>query len=277
MWIVKKGIDRAAIIKKMKYNAITQIGLGIIRLFIPFCFYLRHSIGNPKIITFILPWLSSNLDPKGRSATKDATPWITFEAKAWIEAFLVQNHGKQMTVFEFGSGGSTIFFTKRFFKVISVEHNHEWYSVVCKILQRENISNCKYLLREPQPFSGKNPSDPRSYGSHEYDNMSFEAYVKSIDEYPNKSFDLVFIDGRARPSCILHARNKVKHGGIIILDNSERDYYLLGKELLSDWGRIDFYGPGPYGRYFWQTSIWKRPPNLEQAPLLPTEYHDFVR
>jgi hypothetical protein len=248
-------------LKLLKYNAVIRIGYGIIRLCIPLFSYLTHLISKPKIINFIVPWITSNLDPNG-SAIKDAVPWITFEAKEWIDAFLVQNCGKEMTVFEYGSGGSTIFFTQRFSRVISVEHNPEWYGVVRKILQRENASNCKYLLKEPQPFSGYSVSDaadPQSYASHEYEGMSFEAYVKSIDTYPNKSFDLVFIDGRARPSCILHARNKLKSGGIIILDNAERDYYSLGKGLLRDWGRMDFYGPGPYGRYFWQTSIFRRP------------------
>jgi len=265
----------------LKDNSVIRIGYGIIRICIPFLFYLTHLISKPKIINFIVPWITSNLDPN-RSAINDAVPWITFEAKEWIDSFLIQNSnsGKEMTVFEYGSGGSTIFFTQRFFRVISVEHNQEWYSGVKKILQSENDSKCKYLLKEPQPFSGysvSNADDPQSYASHEYEDMSFEAYVKSIDAYPNKCFDLVFIDGRARPSCILHARNKVKYGGIIILDNSERDYYALGKELLSDWERMDFYGPGPYGRYFWQTSIWKKPPIMGRVPLVPTEYQDAVR
>jgi hypothetical protein len=226
--------------------------------------YLNHLFVKPKLITFIVPWITSNLDPN-RSAIKDAVPWVTFEAKEWIETFLIQNYSKEMIVFEYGSGGSTVFFARRVLEVISVEHNLEWYGVVCNILQRENVSNCKYLLMEPQSVSGcsiSDAADPQSYASHEYENMSFEAYVKSIDAYPNKCFDLVFIDGRARPSCILHARNKLKSGGIIILDNSERDYYSLGKELLSDWERMDFYGPGPYGRYFWQTSIFRCPANF---------------
>lgn len=49
-----------------------------------------------------------------------------------------------------------------------------------------------------------------------------------------------------------------------MLDNSERSYYLLGKEMLADWERnetkrVDFFGPGSFGRYFWQTGIWKKP------------------
>lgn len=247
-------------LKALKSNSIIRIIYRIIKISIPVVFYSMHLFEKPKLTTFFVPWITSNLDPN-RSAIKDEAPWVTFEAKEWIEAFLIQNHSKEMIVFEYGSGGSTIFFARRVLKVFSVEHNPAWYRVIRNILQKRNVSNCKYLLMEPQsvPVCISDATDPYSYASQEYASMSFEAYVKSIDACLNKCFDLVFIDGRARPSCILHARNKVKPGGFIILDNSERDYYSLGKELLSDWERMDFFGPGPYGRYFWQTSIWRRP------------------
>jgi len=265
-------------LRALQPNSIIRIIYRIIKMSIPFVAYLMHVFRKPKLIQYVAPWITSNLDAN-RSPTKDEVPWVTFEAKEWLDAFLFQNHSKELVVFEYGSGGSTLYFAKRVLKVISVEHDLAWYRLVSGILQRENVLNCKYLIMEPQSVSGciSDATDPQSYASHEYANTSFEAYVKSIDACPNECFDLVFIDGRARPSCILHARSKVKPGGVIILDNSERGYYSSGKELLSDWERIDFSGPAPYGRYFWQTSIWKRPPILEQAPVLPNEYQDVLR
>lgn len=259
------------ILNILRSSSIIRVIYGIIKISIPVVSYFNACISKPKLINYSVPWIISNLDAN-RSAIKDEVPWVTFEAKEWIEAFLIQHRSKETIVFEYGSGGSTVFFTRRVSKVISAEHNQQWYAVVCNILQSKNVSNCKYLLMEPQSISAcsiSDAADPQSYASHEYENMSFEAYVKSIDAYPNECFDMVFIDGRARPSCILHARNKVKSGGIIILDNSERNYYSLGKELLSDWEGMDFYGPGPYGRYFWQTSIFKCPAN---SPLTSSAY-----
>jgi|SRR3989304_3283795 len=218
--------------------------------------YATHLLKKPKCVKYTITWLTSNLMP-GRSSLQDEEVWVTFEAKKWLEEFLTPN----MVVFEYGSGGSTIFFSKRVKKLISVEHDSVWYQLVSDILKEKNISNCEYLLLEPQLTHDGKPdfTNPWSFASSEYPCMSFKAYVKSIDAFPDESFNLVFIDGRARPSCILYALNKVHPEGFIMLDNSERDYYLAGKELLADWKRIDFFGPGPYGRYFWQTSVWRKP------------------
>lgn len=70
-------------------------------------------------------------------------------------------------------------------------------------------------------------ADPTSYrsGAGDYLNYSFKKYVKSIDEYPDGYFDLILVDGRARPSCILHSIPKLKSGGLLVVDNAERSYY----------------------------------------------------
>ena len=212
-------------------------------------------LANPKKIRFLIPWVASLRS----NPLKDENVWIIFEAKEWLESFLNPN----MTVFEWGSGGSTISIVKRVKKLVSVEHNRDWYCSVQRILKEKHITNCEYLLVEPEPFfSLSNFMDPKNYasGSPKYKNMSFENYAKSIESFPNEHFNLIIIDGRARPSCILHAMPKVKsQGGFIMLDNSERLEYQIGKDLLIDWEHTDFFGPGPYGIRFWQTTIWKKP------------------
>jgi hypothetical protein len=102
--------------------------------------------------------------------------------------------------------------------------------------------------------------DPQSYASsaEEYSGHSFRQYVVTVDDFPDQFFDFVAIDGRARPSCIQHARAKVKIGGYLMLDNSERPSYQPSVQLLSRWERRQFYGPGPYNAYFWETTFWRR-------------------
>jgi hypothetical protein len=87
----------------------------------------------------------------------------------------------------------------------------------------KNDSSLEYLLLEAESVTNSNSNfaDPRSFSSSEYPNMSFYRYVNSINAFQDESFDLVFIDGRARSSCMLVARNKVKPGSYIMLDNSE--------------------------------------------------------
>jgi len=213
------------------------------------CIYLIRLFKKPKLIKFVIPWIVTNLS-LNRKTLKDEIPWITFEAKEWLDKFLKQD----MTVFEYGSGGSTLFFSKKVKNLISIEHDKTWYEALSSLLKEKKILNCEYWLLEPRPILAKdtnlNFSYPLSFTSEAYTNMSFKKYVKSIDVFPNGSFDLILVDGRARPSCILHALNKLRPGGFLMLDDSERTYYHLGKQLIDRWERIDFFGPGPYDSYF---------------------------
>lgn len=100
----------------------------------------------------------------------------------------------------------------------------------------------------------KNSSSP------DLKNYSFQNYVESIDKYKDEYFDIILVDGIARPSCVKHAINKVKKNGYIILDNAERQNYLEACQMLDNrqYPRFDFYGPGPYNLYFWKTCIWQK-------------------
>lgn len=199
------------------------------------------------------------------SPIRDHLPWITYGG---IE-FLKKKLNKRMVVYEYGSGGSTLFFAERAGQVFSCEHDPDWAFDVEKALTRQNYDNYDLTVLEPSAQDTSGTSDSWSsdlysspnlnYSSAEqYKYLSFEKYVKSIDRFPDNYFDVVLIDGRARPSCCKQALPKVKKGGHIILDNSERSWYEYGKKLLSRAGyQTDFYGPGPYNQYFWQTSVWE--------------------
>ncbi len=210
----------------------------------------------PSLIRLYKTWRHYRL--RGKNSLADYVPWITFEARFLLEGVLTPN----TTVFEWGSGSSTMFYALRCREVVSVEHNRKWYEAVMASLQAREIANCECVLRPPQRADGlsTNPDDPESYASasEEFTGFSFRDYVHTINHFPNQYFDLVAIDGRARPSCLLHARSKVKRNGYLLLDNSERPHYERAKSLLAGWQEWKFYGPGPYNSDFWETTIWKR-------------------
>lgn len=199
-------------------------------------------------------WLASL--KYGHSAVSEKFPWINFRAVNWLEAYLKPD----MNVFEYGSGGSTIFIAKRAGKIVSVEHSREWYLRIKGLLAAEGVVNCELLLREPEiiPSGQDIPYGKDSYTSTALPGLSFEKYVKSIDDYPEGSFDLVFIDGRARASCIRHALKKVRSGGYIMLDDSLRSIYDDALSLLSNYKRDDLKGffPGETNKVN-QASVWK--------------------
>jgi hypothetical protein len=188
-------------------------------------------------------------------------PWFNFEAIDFLDGLL----NKHMRVFEYSSGGSTLFFSARVMQVVSVEHDETWYKQVLDIVNQKNIKNSEIKLVKPEDvgnYSERDHDKPDDYISSDarYHGQAFVHYAKSIDPYPDGYFDIVLIDGRARPSCVAHAQHKVKVGGYLILDNSERDEYRWIHESLAKdlWKKQSFYGPGPYVMNFWGTTYWNK-------------------
>jgi len=218
-----------------------------------------YNISILNLVRFFPKWKNTLIND--RYALKDEIPWITFSAIDYCDQII----DKSMRVFEYGSGGSTLYFADRVKHLISVEHDKYWHSKVQRIVNKRKIGNIELILREPQITSDaslKNMPLLELYRSNneKYNDKIFDKYASEIDRFPDFNFDLIFVDGRARKACIHHAAKKVKKGGMLILDNSEREEYFSAIELLNieEWARRDFYGPGPYNKYFWQTSVWIR-------------------
>ena len=140
-------------------------------------------------------------------------PWFSYAAIDFLKSF-VQRH---MSVFEYGSGGSTIFFARRADRVVSVEDNPKWFEWVSRRVQQQGLTNVTLELRE---FNFKEP-------------VGFEksAYLHAI---PNETFDIIVVDGseewtQVRPLCFEMAEDRVKDGGIIVVDDSWR-YPVLRKK-----------------------------------------------
>jgi len=133
-------------------------------------------------------------------------PWFSYASIDFLEDYLKPH----MTVCEYGSGGSTLFFARRVKSVFSIEDNSKWLELVTRRLEEKSIHNAKLKLC---PFDFKNP-----VGFEESD------YLHAI---PNERFDVIVVDGTeewtpVRPFCFQKAEASVKPGGIIIVDDSWR-------------------------------------------------------
>ena len=193
-----------------------------------------------------------------RNSVADRIPWMTFS----VIDFLKKISHSEMKVFEYGSGGSTLFWSSRVKDLISVEHDRSWFEKIKAELARQNITNVKYILSESHgipDFEKRQIQIATDYISSDpgYSGKSFEDYAKTIDNFPDEDFDIVVIDGRARPSCILHSLKKVKRGGYLVVDNSERKYYLSGFDF-TKWKSCNFFGPVPYSCNFSKTSVFQK-------------------
>jgi hypothetical protein len=184
-----------------------------------------------------------------------ALPWITFPAVQFLKR-CVRPHWR---VFEFGSGASTIFFSLRCSEVYSVEHDAAWAERMELSLRELGISSCRLRYIPPDPAQ---PAEDDPYGScfPGYEHCRFEIYAKSIDEHPDGSLDLVFVDGRSREACVRHATSKVRPGGMLVLDNTERSRYSRAiLQIPKTWHRRAFPGPCAGAEFFTETTVWIAP------------------
>ena len=198
------------------------------------------------------------------SLLDEAKPWLPFKAANWLRRYVT----RRMDVFEYGSGGSTIFLANLAGRVYSVEHDRNWYAIVSSTLARRGITNCSCELREPHSIARSSFAADCSRGSDlmfderewEFPGMTFEAYVKTIDAHPDESLDLVLVDGRARAACLERAIPKIRKGGALMLDNSNDRGIVDSLGLLQPYTRIDLHGIAPgWPPKRWTTSVWRMP------------------
>lgn len=166
------------------------------------------------------------------------TPWTS---QASIEIFK-KILNKNMVGLEYGSGKSTLFFAARLKNLVSIEHDKEWYEFVKKLLEAKKISNVEFIFA-PKNLKLKDAT-LQFHDSHEIKDRHFrirsdyENYFEIVNKYPDNSFDFILIDGRARVECSFNSIAKLKPGGILVLDNSERKRYQPVHKRLSDWPKI---------------------------------------
>ncbi len=161
-------------------------------------------------------------------------PWFTYACIYFLGPKLKKDH----SVFEYGSGNSTIWFADKTQKVVSVEHDREWHAhMKGRYVEYPHIT---YLLKD----------------------IASGSYQREILNY-KKVFDIIILDGRERVECAMNSLNALKDDGILIWDNSDRTKYAKGYQFLMENGfkRLDFYGMGPISAHSWCTSIFYRQNN----------------
>ncbi|NDY83478.1 hypothetical protein G3I67_09565 [Orrella sp. NBD-18] len=218
-----------------------------------------NCVSQEKAKEYEKKWLITKQSVGG--PLQDGYPWVPFNAMEYMETLL----NKESKVFEFGIGGSTVFFSKRVGELISVEHDSEWFLRTKNVMS--DVKDLKWTgyLKQPRvteiPITGDG-ADPSLYTTTDesMSGQSFKDYVTTIDQYEDKYFDLILIDGRSRPSCFMHALPKIKDGGYIVLDNAEREAYRIVEEVSKSSGfKIEeYWGPGPYNDHGWRTIFIKK-------------------
>lgn len=165
----------------------------------------------------------SRLEKRSVDGAGNPLPWYTYPA---IE-YLKQLDFSLARVFEWGSGGSSLFWSSRCREIISVERDREWYERV----------------RETAP--------PNLILYHVDEDPDYANEIKKHGQ-----FDVIVIDGNMRRDCAENAISHWRSGGLIVLDNS--DWYTLAATFLRQSGlaQVDRSGFGPINDYMWSTSVY---------------------
>lgn len=217
--------------------------------------FLKENPGPANVFHLLLSFPRwKRAQTPGYSMLEAAKPWLPYSCIA----FLKRTVKPGWKIFEFGAGGSTVFFSRMKAQGVTIEHDAAWAEKVRKKLHSEN-----WQVRLAQPEAAKrpaDPADPSQYGSAfpGCENKDFEKYVRAIDEFPDSHFDLVLIDGRSRPACIARALAKIKRGGFLALDDSQRLWYQKAAALPAGWKRRVFRGPKPGAPDFSETTVWQK-------------------
>lgn len=160
-------------------------------------------------------------------------PWLAFNVIELLDDALAPDS----KVFEFGGGGSTIWFARRAAEVVTVEHDDGWFRSLSTAVG--DLPSCTVL------------HGSRADGAH--------GYVGAIADYPDGHFDVVVVDGRDRLRCLQASMGKVRRGGLLLLDDAERERYAPAFELMAGWSVRTVRGLAPTKPVPGTTAVWTRP------------------
>ena len=173
---------------------------------------LRHS-GYLKDIG----WFNAFSTRSSVDGNNNPIPWTTYP---FIE-FITLRLEKNQTVFEYGSGNSTLFYASRVKNVATVEHDKNWYEKM-----KAQIPTNVHLIFKEEDTDGE--------------------YCRAITA-ENTKYDIIIVDAVDRVNCVKFSHKFLNEKGIIILDDSDRKVYseaitfLKGKDFKS----LDFWGISP--------------------------------
>jgi predicted O-methyltransferase YrrM len=167
---------------------------------------------------------------RGRSPLQLGLPWVSYPAIDLMTTLLRPG----MTVFEFGSGGSTVWFGQLGARVVSVEDQPVWCHAVraqAQSLGLDGMVDVRLLTADT--------SSPAAFAASPY-----------LTSFPSGPADLVLVDGvedeafSLRPVAFGVAERAIRPGGAILVDDCWRYPQLRGRSQAREIVDLPGFGPG---------------------------------
>jgi hypothetical protein len=178
-------------------------------------------------------WFSSFDNQQAMDQQGDPLPWVTYSFIDFIKPRLSKN----LSIFEYGSGSSTLFYAKHVKRVVSVEHDEAWYNKILKS-KAQNAEMIFSKLEKGGEYSKK---------------------AATLGE----QFDMIIVDGRDRVNCCISSVAALNPSGVLVLDDSERAEYEPARIFLLKAGfkELSFSGISPGLFYLKATSVFYKSDN----------------
>ena len=176
-------------------------------------------------------------------------PWYSFDA---IE-FLKNNLNKNHVIFEFGCGASTLFFSSKVKKVVSLESNLRWFEIITS-----SLKNSGDFLLEKNYFSNANCEIFLMEDALDRD--EYQNFAQNYSQKNNIKFDFLIVDSLKRYECAKNSFEAIKSDGYLILDDSERPNYQKIFDFLqkNNFSYQDFIGIAPAQLRIKKTTFFRR-------------------
>lgn len=160
-------------------------------------------------------WFRSYNSKQSVDAAGNPLPWYTYS----FIFFLKPRLKAHFEVFEYGSGNSTRWYAGIVKHVTAVEHDTNW----IKHISPDLPQNTTIMAR---PIG--------------------DTYINAVKN-EGKKYHIIVVDGRNRVKCTAAAVDYLTSDGVLILDNSEREWYQKAKNLMKERGfkQLDFQGALP--------------------------------
>jgi precorrin-6B methylase 2 len=173
-------------------------------------------------------WIRSLWNRKPQDGDGQPLPWYSYPSIHFLAS-----RPAPATVFEYGSGNSTLWWAKRANRVVSVEDDVQWHGYVSKSAP----ANVTYTLA-----------------------TTADEYVNSLTGRHN----LIVVDGSHRERCISSAIEHLTDCGVLVVDNSDWPHLAesLSQAERAGFRRIEFYGLAPCNGHPHGTSILYRAGNF---------------
>ena len=195
-----------------------------------------HSVREPMGVSGWLRYPAARW--RARTGRTPERPWIVPASIGWLRRRMRSN----WSVLELGSGRSTVWYARRAGRVLSLEDNEYWYPQTKERLEEAGLGNVELRLRPVEEFP------------------------QEVAALQDDAFDLVVVDFLEAPTvtridALKPAMKKVRPGGFLLLDDSDRPGYAQAFELLAGWRFRKFTGVKDEWPETCETGIFRRPRN----------------